>query len=43
MSLKETATETLRIFDAGYFIAPDGRRIDVQPAVAADNGHRTVC
>lgn len=33
MSLKETATETLRIFDAGYFIAPDGRRIDVQPAL----------
>ncbi len=33
MSLKETATETLRIFDAGYFIAPDGRRVDVQPAL----------
>jgi uncharacterized protein (TIGR02452 family) len=31
MSLKEIATETLRIFDAGYFITPDGRRVDVQP------------
>lgn len=34
MSLKETATETLQILDAGYFIAPDGRRIDVQPALS---------
>ena len=33
MSLKESATQTLRIFDAGYFIAPDGRRVDVQPAL----------
>src|SRR6185369_8763707 len=33
MSLKETATETLQILDAGYFIAPDGRRIDIQPAL----------
>jgi len=33
MSLKETATATLQIFDAGYFIAPDGRRVDVQPAL----------
>ena len=34
MSLKETATETLQILDAGYFIAPDGRRVDIQPALS---------
>lgn len=34
MSLKETATETLRILDAGYFLAPDGRRVDLQPALS---------
>jgi len=34
MSLKETATETLQILDAGYFIAPDARRVDVQPALS---------
>jgi len=34
MSLKETATATLQIFDAGYFIAPDGRRVDIQPALS---------
>ena len=33
MSLKETATETLQILEAGYFIAPDGRRVDIQPAL----------
>lgn len=33
MSLKETATETLHILDAGYFIAPDGQRVDLQPAL----------
>ncbi len=33
MSLKETATQTLQIFDAGYFIAPDGRRVAIQPAL----------
>jgi uncharacterized protein (TIGR02452 family) len=33
MSLKETATETLQILDTGYFIAPDGRRVDIQPAL----------
>jgi hypothetical protein len=30
MSLKETATETPRIFDAGYFIAP---ALGVQAAI----------
>ncbi|HKG58899.1 MAG TPA: TIGR02452 family protein [Pyrinomonadaceae bacterium] len=34
MSLKETATETLQILAAGYFIAPDGRRVDVEPALS---------
>lgn len=33
MSLKGTATQTLDIIDAGYFIAPDGRRVDIQPAL----------
>lgn len=33
MSLKETATQTLQILDAGYFLAPDGRRVDIQPAL----------
>jgi len=34
MSLKETATDTLQILDAGYFLAPDGRRIDIEPALS---------
>lgn len=33
MSLKGTATQTLDILDAGYFLAPDGRRVDIQPAL----------
>lgn len=33
MSLKETATETLQILDAGYFFAPDGRLVDIEPAL----------
>jgi uncharacterized protein (TIGR02452 family) len=33
MSLKGTATQTLQILDAGYFLAPDGRRVDVEPAL----------
>lgn len=33
MSLKETATQTLNILDAGYFLAPDGRRVDIEPAL----------
>lgn len=33
MSLKDTATLTLEILDAGYFLAPDGRRVDIQPAL----------
>jgi len=33
MSLKETATETLQILDSGYFIAPDSRRVEIQPAL----------
>ena len=32
MSLKETATQTLKILDAGYFLAPDGRRVNIEPA-----------
>jgi uncharacterized protein (TIGR02452 family) len=35
MSLKETATETLQILDAGYFIAPDGRLVDIKPALTS--------
>lgn len=31
MSLKGTATQTLQILDTGYFFAPDGRRVDVEP------------
>ncbi len=34
MSLKGTATQTLGILDAGYFSAPDGRRIDLEPALS---------
>ena len=34
MSLKETATQTLQILGAGYFLAPDGRRVDIQPALS---------
>ncbi len=34
MSLKEAATQTLQILAAGYFIAPDGRRVDIQPALS---------
>jgi len=33
MSLKETATETLQILEAGYFFAPDGRVVDVEPSL----------
>jgi len=33
MSLKETATQTLQILNAGYFLAPDGRRVDLEPAL----------
>lgn len=33
MSLKETASRTLQILDAGYFIAPDGRRFELEPAL----------
>jgi uncharacterized protein (TIGR02452 family) len=33
MSLKETATQTLQILNDGYFIAPDGRRVDIEPAL----------
>lgn len=34
MSLKGTATQTLQILDAGYFVAPDGRRVDIEPALS---------
>ena len=34
MSLKETATQTLKILDDGYFLAPDGRRVDIEPALS---------
>ena len=34
MSLKETAAQTLQILDAGFFLAPDGRRIDIEPALS---------
>jgi uncharacterized protein (TIGR02452 family) len=33
MSLKETATQTLQILNDGYFLAPDGRRVDIEPAL----------
>lgn len=33
MSLKETATQTLQILDAGYFHSPDGRRIEITPVL----------
>ena len=33
MSLKETASKTLQILETGYFLAPDGRRVDLQPAL----------
>lgn len=33
MSLKETATQTLQILNDGYFVAPDGRRVDIEPAL----------
>lgn len=33
MSLKLTATQTLEILNAGYFLAPDGRRVDLEPAL----------
>ena len=33
MSLKLTATQTLEILDAGYFLAPDGRRVNIEPAL----------
>jgi len=34
MSLKGVATETLRILEDGYFVAPSGERLDLQPALA---------
>jgi len=34
MSLKGTATQTLQILDAGSFLAPDGRRISLEPALS---------
>lgn len=39
MSLKGVATQTLKILDAGYFLSPDGQRIDIEPALTeAING-----
>ncbi|MFO0979010.1 MAG: DUF2263 domain-containing protein [Planctomycetaceae bacterium] len=35
MSLKGTASQTLQILDAGYFLTPDGRRIDIEAALKA--------
>lgn len=34
MSLKDTATQTLKILEDGYFLAPDGQRIDLEPALS---------
>lgn len=34
MSLKGVASETLRILEAGYFVAPTGERLVLQPALA---------
>ena len=34
MSLKEVATQTLQILDAGYFVAPSGERLSLQPALS---------
>lgn len=34
MSLKETATQTLKVLEAGYFLTPDGRRVDIEPALS---------
>jgi uncharacterized protein (TIGR02452 family) len=34
MSLKENASRVLQILDAGYFVAPDGRRVDIEPALS---------
>ena len=34
MSLKGVAAETLRILEAGYFVAPNGERLVLQPALA---------
>jgi len=33
MSLKATATQTLQILGAGCFLAPDGRQVDIEPAL----------
>jgi uncharacterized protein (TIGR02452 family) len=33
VSLKETAARTLGILEAGYFLAPDGRQISIEPAL----------
>jgi uncharacterized protein (TIGR02452 family) len=33
MSLKGTATQTLEILEAGYFLLADGSRVDIQPAL----------
>lgn len=42
MSLKGTAAQTLQILDGGYFLAPDGRRLDVEPVLTtAIKGTRT--
>jgi uncharacterized protein (TIGR02452 family) len=34
VSLKETATQTLNILEAGYFLAPDGQRVNIEPALS---------
>jgi uncharacterized protein (TIGR02452 family) len=34
VSLKETATQTLNILDAGYFLTPDGQRVEIGPALS---------
>jgi hypothetical protein len=41
MSLKETATQTLQILEAGYFLSADGVRIEIEPGLShAVNGTR---
>ena len=34
MSLKETASQTLEILNAGYFLTPDGQRVNIEPALS---------
>src|SRR5882672_8376445 len=34
MLIKSVAAETLRILEAGYFVAPNGERLVLQPALA---------